>query len=178
MLVRFVEDLAIFNSWVREVIEIHFSPSWSYYPLVISTHVVTPFNHECDFVISSKKKNVSVLCELKDWTVEDTLNQVLERRSYFDFAYAVINLPTYHIFNGLRKLGKEKLNEVLSKGIGIISSKDNLVLIRSYRVKKHSVKLMPIVEEIIKKNADKREKQTDKLLKLLLENQQKKERDE
>jgi len=151
MLVRFVEDLAIFNDWVREVIEIHFSPSWSYYPLVISTHVVTPFNHECDFVISSKKKNVSVLCELKDWTVEDTLNQVLERRSYFDFAYAVINQPTYHILNMLRKMGKEKLDKMLSLGIGIISSKDNLVLIRSYRVKKHSVKLIPIVEEIIKK---------------------------
>jgi len=153
IVVRFTEDLAIFEDWLRELIQMHFSPSWEHYPLNISTHVQTPYGRECDLIISNKK-GTSVLCELKDWTVKDTLQQVIVRRPCFDFAYAVINQPTYQILNMLRKMGKERLERILSLGIGIISSRDNVILVRSYRIKKHAKELIPIIDEILKSETE------------------------
>ena len=50
----------------------------------------------------------------------------------------------------LRKMGKERLERILSLGIGIISSRDNVILVRSYRIKKHAKELIPIIGEILK----------------------------
>lgn len=149
IIIRFLEDLVIFEDWLRKLIELHFSPSWEHYPVMVNTHVRTLEGDECDLVLYNKKKT-TLLCELKDWTVEDTLNQVVKRRGSFDFAYAVINQPVYQILNVLRKMGSEKLSEILSLGIGLVSSRDNVILVRSYRVKKHSKEYIPILDELFK----------------------------
>ena len=131
--VRFSEDLLLFSNWFIELIRLHFLKDgiWNLnkHPIEIKSHVRTLDNHEIDLMISDGETVVVV--ELKKYDMETVIKQALARRRYANYIYIALDLPTYFIINYLKKHP-----EVIRAGIGIISARDNCIVIRAYPQKR------------------------------------------
>lgn len=136
--VRYMEDLLLFSDWFKELLKLHFFKDglWNMnkHPVEIKSHVRTLDNVEVDLMISNGE--IVVIVELKKYDVETAIKQAMTRRHFADYIYIALDLPTHTIVRMLKKH-----QEALKAGIGIISAKDNCIVIRAYPQSKHKKKV-------------------------------------
>ena len=133
IVLKYVEDLAVLSPWLREVLRIHGmdapAPGFSGLarPVRIEMHQRTPDGKEVDLIITNGERTVAV--ELKDRSTR-VFEQAIARRKWFDYVYAAINWSTHEIISYLA--GNPG---ILEEGIGVVSMRDNVVVVRSTKRK-------------------------------------------
>jgi len=123
MIIRYEEDLFLFDKWFRYLVSLHEIP----FPFKVETHVRIK-NIECDLVISSNKGTIEV--ELKESDFSKVFEQGIKRLELFDYVYIALNIPTYSILSVLRSYPW-----VIERGLGIISIYDGVVVLKAHKRK-------------------------------------------
>jgi len=129
-ILKYQEDLSLVPRWIKVLISRHCSNSiaWPGYPdrkpVEIATHRYKG-GYEIDAVIYCEGKTIGI--ELKETDLSKALQQAIERRKLFDYFYIAIDLHVSTIMLMLRSY-----KEFLGHGIGIVSTRDNAVIIYSY----------------------------------------------
>lgn len=131
IVLKYAEDLFILAPWLREVLRIHGmdAPSAGFSglarPVRIELHHRVPDGTEVDMIITNGERTVAV--ELKDASPK-VFEQARARRKWFDYVYAAVNWSTHEIISFLA--GKP---DILEDGIGVVSLRDNIVVVRSVK---------------------------------------------
>ena len=126
MILHFFEDLAIVNGWLKKLLLLHFDDVKYHFPIELITHKRVD-GLECDLIVKSSR-GIKILCELKVDDVFKALDQVIARRKYFKYCYVVMENSIHWIL----KMISSQIDRILYNGIGIISSLDNAIIIKSY----------------------------------------------
>jgi hypothetical protein len=74
-----------------------------------------------------RPKPITMLCELKEADCSVVARQALERRHLADYCYVVVDQPAHVVMENM----KHEIPDLLSKGVGIVSAKDNSIIFRS-----------------------------------------------
>jgi len=132
--IKYREDLVLLPSWLLEIVKLHCSKGFLSleYPIYIRNHVRDVHsNLELDLVITCGKKRIVV--ELKEADLAKVVEQIGRRKLLGDYAYIALNLRVHDIIGALRNYSK-----LLEHGIGIVSTRDNCIVIRAYSPRKIS----------------------------------------
>ncbi len=129
IVLRYVEDLFVLAPWLREVLHIHGMDAPSARlsglerPVRIEMHHRMPDGTEVDLILTNGLRTIAI--ELKD-TSTRVFDQAKARKKWFDYVYAAINWSTHEILSYLA--GN---TDILEHGVGAISLRDNIVVVRS-----------------------------------------------
>ena len=130
-----VEELALLPRWLKQIVSHHCSSSYSEpnkHPIEIELRRKVQ-GFEVDMVVTCKSgsRTVKIGFELKTWSgIDKAASQAIERRALFHYFYIVVDLSVMSILGILK--GRSWGEEVLRHGIGIVSTSDNCIVIKSY----------------------------------------------
>lgn len=163
----FNEDLLLLPLWMRKALSYHYYPLSSYLPIEIKNHVYVlegfevdvmvflsakrykpvKFNTLFDVEVTEPKYSVikrKIIFELKETDLVKALDQAVDRRRIADYIYVVLDLSTPSIMSWLRSN-----LDLLKYGVGVISAKDNTIVIPSYKTHLHEAEAYKPLLEII-----------------------------
>ncbi len=130
------EDMVILAFWLRRVLDTHCGGACVW--IDVGQHVRVG-GHEVDLLIKCQDtgcmghpegRQKSIIVELKESDLGKVFEQALERRPLADYVYAAINLPVNDILTWMA--GHDLAEEAVKAGVGIISTRDNVVIFRAY----------------------------------------------
>jgi len=93
----------------------------------LKNHVYLLQNTEVDVWLRCGN-GTTVIVELKENDVGKVVQQAIRRRSLADYVYVALNMDVSSIIRCLRNY-----LEIFQYGVGVVSTKDEVVVIRSYR---------------------------------------------
>ena len=140
----------VFKEWLVELLRIHCG-DWFLNPhrhgVRVKMHVETTDRHEVDVVIECGR--VMVCIELKKNSLDAVVRQAVHRatRTGCGQVYVALDLPTHSILAWLVS-NQELAKAVAQHGIGVVSARDNTVIIRSAKRQSTRQKTQAILELI------------------------------
>jgi len=140
--IRCLEDLLIFSKWFRSVLEEHFTLSGEmlkHERLKVRTHEVILSALETDVIVEGQGKSLAI--ELKREDLWKAVLQAVRRRPFFDYFYIALDLKTSTILSILRNHPV-----IFQHGIGVVSTEDNAVIVRSYIRKSESERYLGLLK--------------------------------
>ena len=122
---KFDEDFMILSKWLIDALSYHIGTPLP--PVRIRTHFRIVENLEIDLFVNCDNKRF--IFELKKDDLWKVLEQAVARRRLADYVYVVLNLSVSEILSWLRSSAA-----LLKYGVGVISAKDNCIVIPSYKI--------------------------------------------